>query len=132
MNALVTGGAGFIGSHLCESLLRRGDTVVILDNFDPFYARAIKEENLSAIQTTARNCGGRVLVVEGDICSPPDLDRAFCAAAIDVVIHLAALAGVRPSIAQPVRYQEVNVGGTMQVLEAVSYTHLTLPTIYSV
>lgn len=115
VNLVVTGGAGFIGSHLCEALLRRGDRCVAIDNFDAFYDRAMKEENVAIARTFPS-----FSFVEGDICSPADLDRAFqLAAPVDVVVHLAALAGVRPSLLQPARYQEVNVGGTTAVLEAM-------------
>jgi UDP-glucuronate 4-epimerase len=111
MRVLVTGGAGFIGSHLCEALLRRGDAVVALDNFDDFYAPARKRENLAG-------CAGnpRFTLVEGDI-----RDAAAVAAAlhgVECIVHLAARAGVRPSIEQPLLYQDVNVGGTLVLLEA--------------
>ncbi len=115
MRILVTGGAGFIGSHLCEALAARGDHVVALDNFDPFYDRRIKEENLADLSSQPS-----FRLVEGDIRCEADLDRAFAAAErIDVVVHLAALAGVRPSLEAPLRYQDVNVGGTVQVMEAM-------------
>jgi UDP-glucuronate 4-epimerase len=111
MNLLVTGVAGFIGSHLAERLLERGDGVVGLDDFDPFYDRAQKEANLGAIR-------GRAEVIDGDILDEGALERAFSAGPIDAVIHLAALAGVRPSLQQPSRYQRVNVEGTARVAEA--------------
>lgn len=115
MHILVTGGAGFIGSHLCDSLIRDGHTCVALDNFDPFYPREIKEANVAALRGQA---GFRL--IEGDIRRAEDLDAAFTALGkVDVVVHLAALAGVRPSIQEPLRYQDVNVGGTMQVFEAM-------------
>lgn len=114
-NVLVTGGAGFIGSHLCEALLRRGDRVVVLDNFDPFYPREDKVRNLAAIRDHRD-----FVLIDGDIRSPSTLDRAFSVQGpVDIVVHLAALAGVRPSILDPVRYQDVNVSGTSQVLEAM-------------
>jgi len=113
MRVLLTGAAGFIGSHLAERLCARGDEVVGFDNFDAFYPRAIKERNLTAL-------AGRpgFTLVEGDVTSAADLASAFGAARPDVVVHLAALAGVRPSIAAPLRYGEVNVIGTQRVLEA--------------
>ncbi len=117
MRILVTGAAGFIGSHLAEALLARGDRVTGLDNFDPFYDRSIKEGNLAGLRETP---GFHFL--EGDIRSAGDLDRAFGAdpeGVPEVVVHLAALAGVRPSVENPLRYQEVNLGGTAQVLEAM-------------
>lgn len=112
---LITGGAGFIGSSLAERVLARGDEVVILDNFDPFYDRRFKERNLAAVRATG---GSRIRVVEGDI-----RDRAACKEALlgcDVVVHLAALAGVRPSIQEPARYMDVNVTGTQILLDEIA------------
>jgi UDP-glucuronate 4-epimerase len=113
MRVLLTGAAGFIGSHLGERLCDRGDEVFGLDNFDPFYPRAVKERNLAA----ARAKPGFAFI-EGDITSAADLSRAFTQARPEVVVHLAALAGVRPSIAAPMRYNDVNVTGTLRILEA--------------
>jgi UDP-glucuronate 4-epimerase len=112
MRVLVTGIAGFIGSHLAERLVSRGDQVVGLDNFDPFYARADKERNLRELRQ-------HVEIVEGDIRDRELLDRTLSREKLDAVVHLAALAGVRPSIATPWRYQEVNVVGTAHIAEAV-------------
>ena len=111
---LITGGAGFIGSTLAERVLAQGDEVAILDNFDAFYERRFKERNLEAVREAG---GGRVRLVEGDI-----RDRAACRDALkgcDVVVHLAALAGVRPSIQEPARYMDVNVTGTQILLDEV-------------
>jgi UDP-glucuronate 4-epimerase len=109
---LVTGGAGFIGSHLCESLAADGHAVVALDNFDDFYDPAVKRRNLESILGSRR-----FRLVEGDI-----LDERAVAAALEggaeTVVHLAARAGVRPSIEQPLLYQDVNIRGTMVLLEA--------------
>lgn len=113
MRILLTGAAGFIGSHLAERLCARGETVVGLDNFDPFYARDVKNRNLAGL----RDARGFTLV-EGDLTAEADLDRAFDSARPELVVHLAALAGVRPSIAQPLRYGHVNVTGTQRILEA--------------
>lgn len=113
MKVLLTGAAGFIGSHLAERLCSRGDTVVGFDNFDPFYPRAVKERNLERLRSDSR-----FSLVEGDLTSDADLERAFAAAgSVDGVVHLAALAGVRPSLEQPVRYADVNVTGTTRLLE---------------
>src|SRR5687768_12646993 len=114
MNLLVTGAAGFIGSHLAERLCARGDRVVGLDNFDGFYPRPVKERNLAALASDAR-----FRLIEGDLRRPEDLARALAASGRpDVVVHVAALAGVRPSLAEPVRFWDVNVMGTVQLLEA--------------
>src|SRR5689334_17345945 len=101
MRLLVTGMAGFIGSHLTERLLARGHEVVGLDSFDAFYDRRTKEANLAAL--------GRDRVIEGDILDVPLLDRILGAARYDAVVHLAALAGVGPSLREPARYMRVNV-----------------------
>lgn len=118
---LITGGTGFIGSHLAEALLRRGTTVVLLDNYNSFYPPDVKLANLAAVAATAKACGGRFHALRGDIRSAGDLDRAFACLgdpAQATVVHLAAMAGVRPSIEQPLLYHEVNIGGTLQLLEA--------------
>jgi UDP-glucuronate 4-epimerase len=110
---LVTGGAGFIGSHLAERLLERGDRVVVLDNFDPFYDPAVKRRNVSAAASYPD-----YRLVEGDIRDAGALDGVFSEWPLDAVVHLAARAGVRPSIAEPALYASVNLDGTMQLLEA--------------
>ncbi len=110
---LVTGGAGFIGSHLCEALVGGGHRVTCLDNFDPFYDPRIKRDNLSAL--TGRD---NFRLVEGDIRNLELLQGLFQGdEAPRVVVHLAAKAGVRPSIEDPLAYQEVNVTGTANLLE---------------
>ena len=114
MKILLTGAAGFIGSNLAERLCGRGDSVTGFDNFDPFYAREVKERNLSGL--LARK---DFQLVEGDLTDPHDVDQAFAVAGpVDTVVHLAALAGVRPSIANPGRYWNVNVNGTLHLLHA--------------
>ena len=119
MKVLVTGGAGFIGSHLVEALLRRGDDVVILDNFNAFYDPEIKRRNLSEIERTAGSSLGEgpVSLVEGDIRDEALVARLFAEGEFDAVVHLAAMAGVRPSLEDPLLYQDVNVRGLMVFLE---------------
>jgi UDP-glucuronate 4-epimerase len=110
---LVTGGAGFIGSHLTERLLADGRRVVVLDNFDPFYDPAIKRRNLEVVAGAAP-----FRLVEGDIRDRDLLDRLLGSDTFDAVIHLAARAGVRPSIVDPESYASVNLLGTTCLLEA--------------
>jgi nucleoside-diphosphate-sugar epimerase len=95
MRVLVTGGAGFIGSHLVESLLADGHAVTILDNFDPFYPPTAKRRTVAMLATEASP--GALTLVEGDIRSAADVRRALDVGEPDAIAHLAALAGVRPS-----------------------------------
>jgi UDP-glucuronate 4-epimerase len=110
-HVLITGGAGFIGSHLADRLLGEGLRVTVVDNFDPFYAASVKWDN---VWHNLKNRNYRL--IQTDIC---DLDtlRERLSDNYDVIVHLAAKAGVRPSIADPVGYQKVNVLGTQNVLE---------------
>ncbi|NCO56872.1 MAG: epimerase [Nitrospirae bacterium CG18_big_fil_WC_8_21_14_2_50_70_55] len=108
----ITGGAGFIGSTLIERLLARGDRVVCLDDFDDFYDPAIKRRNVKNALTS-----DRYRLVEGDICDLPLLQRLFAEEQVDVVVHIAARAGVRPSIVEPLLYQKVNVEGSNNLFE---------------
>jgi UDP-glucuronate 4-epimerase len=112
MQLLVTGVAGFIGSHLAARLGARGDTIVGLDNFDEtLYPAALHRRNLGEVQRW-------VDFVEGDFLDGPLLERLFAQHRFDAVVHLGALAGVRPSLIQPRRYQRVNIEGTLELLEA--------------
>ena len=112
---LVTGGAGFIGSHLCERLLSHGMKVIGLDNFDTFYDPKIKIKNAETIATRFPDLFD---LVTGDIRNPEQVKEILQKNKVDVVIHLAARAGVRPSIAEPLLYQDVNIRGTIVLLEA--------------
>jgi UDP-glucuronate 4-epimerase len=111
MHVLVTGGAGFIGSHLVDHLVEEGHEVTVLDNFNGFYDPAIKHANLA---TSA----AKVTLIEGDICNNELIDSLFAEKHFDCVVHLAASAGVRPSIQNPGLYIETNINGTFQLLEA--------------
>lgn len=113
MRVLVTGGAGFIGSHLVDRLLADGHEVVALDNFDPFYADARKRSNLRSAAASPR-----FRLVELDVRDAPALERLTGDFAPDAFVHLAAKAGVRPSIDQPPLYAEVNLTGTTNLLQA--------------
>lgn len=110
-HALVTGGAGFIGSHLVDRLLAEGWRVTVVDNFDPSYDPAIKERNVAEHLRNERYTLRRL-----DIRDLARLRREL-SDTYDVIVHLAAKAGVRPSIQDPVTYQEVNVTGTQNMLE---------------
>ena len=110
---LVTGGAGFIGSHLCQRLRQDDVEVVVLDNFDPFYEPAVKRRNLGPLQGD-----GGFRLVEGDIRDESLVGELFAGERFDTVFHLAARAGVRPSLQEPRLYQDVNVTGTVTLLEA--------------
>ncbi len=113
MPTLVTGGAGFIGSHLVDRLLADGHEVVALDNFDDFYDRTRKVANLSAASSSPR-----FRLVEGDIRDASAVDRLVSEFRPEAIVHLAARAGVRPSIEKPALYVDVNVGGTVNLLNA--------------
>jgi len=112
MHLLVTGGAGFIGSHLSEYLLAQGHTVVVLDSFNDYYDPRLKRRNIAPMLQRPG-----YLLVDGDILDLEVLQKIFKAHEFDAIIHLAARAGVRPSIAQPLLYEQVNVTGTMHLLE---------------
>jgi UDP-glucuronate 4-epimerase len=109
---LLTGGAGFIGSHVAEALLRRGIELSVVDNLDDFYPLSRKRLNLQEI----RNAGNYALF-EADVRDMDALRKIAEQVQPEIVIHLAARAGVRPSIEQPALYESVNVGGTVNVLE---------------
>ncbi len=111
---LVTGGAGFIGSHLCERLLEEGYLVICFDNFDSFYDPNIKIRN---VETISKKHPGSFTLITGDIRNRDHLTELFKRNRIDAVFHLAARAGVRPSIADPLLYEDVNVRGTTMLLE---------------
>lgn len=111
MNILVTGGAGFIGSHVCRHLLSEGHSVTLIDDFNDYYDPAIKRANVAAL-------GGAATVVEGDIRNRDDVRNLFSGTAFDTVIHVAARAGVRPSVKDPQLYIDTNITGTHHLLEA--------------
>jgi UDP-glucuronate 4-epimerase len=114
---LVTGGAGFIGSNLTRALLARGERVVCLDNFNDFYSPDLKRDNVAPFLA---NPG--YTLVEGDIRDEATVDAVFERHRPIKVAHLAALPGVRPSVLDPVSYQQVNVGGTVNLLQAAVRT----------
>ena len=111
MKALITGAAGFIGSHLCERLLADGWTVVGVDNFNDFYDPQIKRRNISECLKNKN-----FQLVEADIRDDEAMGKII-SEEVEIIVHLAAMAGVRPSIAQPLLYADVNINGTMSLLE---------------
>jgi len=114
---LVTGAAGFIGSHTAVRLLERGDHVVGLDNFNDYYDPARKRANLEEVRAVAAR-SGQLTFVEGDIRDRGLLARVFEQHAFSGVVHLAAMAGVRSSVDNPWLYCDVNLTGTLNLLEA--------------
>lgn len=113
MAYLVTGGAGFIGSHVAQALLERGDKVIVLDNFNDYYDPKVKRLNAERLQGLPG-----VEIVEGDVRDAEGIQRLFDTHDITHVAHLAAMAGVRSSVDQTPLYMAVNVTGTMNLLEA--------------
>jgi len=117
---LVTGGAGFIGSSLCDFLLKRNNKIIIIDNFNDFYNPKIKRNNITEVKNLMKLSGitdDNLIIEEGDIRDITFLTKVFTSYKIEVVIHLAAMAGVRPSIIAPLLYNEVNIRGTLNLLD---------------
>jgi UDP-glucuronate 4-epimerase len=114
MNILVTGAAGFIGSHVCNHFTGQGHRVIGIDNFDPFYPKKFKELNIAALSSNKS-----FQFYEADIRDKKALNDIFFAGKVDLVIHLAAKAGVRPSIESVGEYYDVNVNGTVTLLETM-------------
>jgi UDP-glucuronate 4-epimerase len=127
MNFLVTGGAGFIGSHVCERLLRDSHRVWTLDDLNDFYDPQIKRRNLHELQSL----GLPFEFVHADLTDAAAVSDLFSAIRFDQVIHLAARAGVRPSLEHPALYQRVNVEGTVNILEAARQNGVKKITIAS-
>ena len=120
MRILVTGGAGFIGGHLAERFVCDGHDVVVLDNFDPFYDTRIKEHTVEVCEDATKNGDGSYRLVEGDVRDAELVEELV--ADVDYVYHQAAQAGVRPSVENPRKYDEVNVDGTLNLLDAARDT----------
>ena len=127
VNVLVTGGVGFIGSHVCERLLDAGHTVCALDDLNDFYDPSIKQNTLRELQSRAQSFA----FVHADITNRIELNEVLSSMPFDQIIHLAARAGVRPSLEQPALYQRVNVEGTVNLLEAAKECGIKKITIAS-
>ena len=112
-SVLVTGGAGFIGSHLVERLVESGQRVVLLDNFDPYYSEAVKRANIERSLAS-----GLVALATADVRDPEALRAAIVDHSVSRVVHLAARPGVRPSLEAPEPYMDINIGGTLNLLTA--------------
>lgn len=110
---LVTGGAGFIGSHLCDRLLDEGHEVLCLDNFNDYYDPKLKEQNIAQASRHSN-----FTLIRGDILAQELIERIFSEYKPERIVHLAAMAGVRPSIASPTDYVDVDIKGTVNLLEA--------------
>lgn len=118
---VVTGGAGFIGSSLVDKLLINDNRVIIIDNFNDFYNPKIKEGNIEEIKNNMKNNKieeNKLSIYRVDIRDKEEINKIFTENKIDIIVHLAAMAGVRPSIAQPELYYDVNINGTLNLLEA--------------
>ncbi len=113
MKIIITGGAGFIGSHLVTALLERGDSVAVIDDFNDFYDPALKRENVAPHLNNPNFSLHEIDIRDGDA-----VKRVFSVERPETVVHLAARAGVRPSIEEPILYEEVNSLGTLNMLEA--------------
>lgn len=127
MNFLVTGGAGFIGSHVCERLLREGHAMWMFDDLNPFYDPALKRGTIRSLQALALPFE----FIQGDLTDVAAVNELFASVKFDQIIHLAARAGVRPSLAEPALYQRVNVEGTVNLLEAARRAGVMKVTIAS-
>lgn len=121
MSYLVTGGAGFVGSHVAHMLLDRGEKVVILDNFNDYYDVGVKRQNIAKLGKSVN-----LTVIEGDVRDVALVNRIFEEHGITHVAHMAAMAGVRASVTQTPLYMEVNLTGTMNLLEAARENRVAL------
>lgn len=135
MKVLVTGAAGFIGFHVSKKLLQRGDDVVGIDNFNDYYDPALKEARAQLLADTAQQHAGEFSLIRGNIADKNLIDQCFDTHQFDRVIHLAAQAGVRYSLENPLSYVESNITGFTNIIEACRYhktPHLTYASTSSV
>ena len=112
MQILITGGAGFIGSTLADKLLNEGNEIIVIDNFNDYYSPTLKEANVKVNENNPN-----YKLYRGDICDRELVDKIFAENSIDTVVHIAARAGVRPSLEDPLEYVRSNIDGTINILE---------------
>jgi UDP-glucuronate 4-epimerase len=127
---LVTGGAGFIGSHVADTLLARGDHVIIIDEVNDYYDIRIKEANLKYLEEKYQTTRNKVKIYRGDICDATLMSSIFTNEKPTHVCHLAARAGVRPSIVDPYIYVHSNIEGTTRLLD-LSRLHMIRNFVYA-
>ena len=127
LNFLITGGAGFIGSHVCERFLAAGHNVWALDDLNDFYDPSLKRRNLAQIEALRKP----FVFIQGDVTDEPRVRQLLREVKFDQIIHLAARAGVRPSLEEPALYQRVNVVGTANILEAARKSGVAKVTLAS-
>lgn len=127
MKFFITGGAGFIGFHTCERLLQAGHQITCFDDLNPFYSPALKRRNIADLQSH----GPSFSFLEGDLTDASAVKASIEKSRADQIIHLAARAGVRPSLEEPALYQQVNVTGTTHILEAARACGIKKVTIAS-
>ncbi|AXY61101.1 MULTISPECIES: NAD-dependent epimerase [Acinetobacter] len=135
MKVLVTGAAGFIGFHVSKKLIERGDSVVGIDNFNDYYDPALKEARVACLNETVQRSSGSFTLIRGNIADKNLIDECFKTHTFDRVIHLAAQAGVRYSLENPLSYVESNIVGFTNIIEACRYSktpHLTYASTSSV
>ena len=118
-NILITGGAGFIGSHLSQELIKRGDNLIIIDNFNDYYDQNLKEKNVEEVYKDSQDYQCTYKIYRGDIRDKELVNKIFRENTLDLVVALAANAGVRPSIEDPLYYVDVNLVGLTNILEAM-------------
>lgn len=123
-NILITGGAGFIGSHLSEKLMELGHDLIIIDNFNDYYDPTLKENNIDIVKERAHKYKRNYKIYRGDIRDFEFMKRVFAENTINGIVHLAANAGVRPSIENPQYYVEVNINGLTNLLECMRINKL--------
>ena len=135
MNVLVTGAAGFIGFHVSKKLLERGDSVVGFDNMNDYYDPALKQARIDLLHQTAQQSAGQFDFIQANLADKTAVDQCFLQHQFDRVIHLAAQAGVRYSLENPMSYVESNIIGFTNIIEACRYAktpHLTYASTSSV